>query len=339
MTKQKIAFNLSADTYHRYMFKNMQINYKYKAGDVLKWQTKTRKKLKELLKLPLKKNNKIKNWKLWEKKHKYGIIEKIVFRSEKYVDVPAYVCIPKNVKPPYTFFIALQGHASSMHISISIDKNEKTQIKVKDGLAFGIDAMKRGIAALCIEQRWFGERALEHHHGCHEPTMYSLMMGRTIIGERVFDIDRAIDYLYTRDDVKLNNIGILGNSGGGTTAIYTAALFPKRIKYIMPSCSFSTFKDSLLSVYHCVCNYIPGILKYMDLPDILGLFAPNPIVIVAGKYDHLFPIKGVKIAFKKLKQIYKAFNAEDKCVLVIGNGGHKFYADAGWSKMRSFLSV
>ena len=47
---------------------------------------------------------------LWKRDHELGIIEKIVFTSEDFCDVPAYICLPKSTIPSYTTFIYLQGH-------------------------------------------------------------------------------------------------------------------------------------------------------------------------------------------------------------------------------------
>jgi|GEM_PF-4314851 len=50
--------------------------------------------------------------------------------------------------------------------------------------------LRRGIAALCLEQRSFGERREPcqksvSSHGCHDATMQALMLGKTLLGERV----------------------------------------------------------------------------------------------------------------------------------------------------------
>jgi len=38
-------------------------------------------------------------------------------------------------------------------------------------------------------------------------------------------------------------------------------------------------------------------------------------------------------AFKDLKAIYRAAGAEDRCRLVVGDGGHRFYARKAWAEM------
>jgi len=128
----------------------------------------------------------------------------------------------------------------------------------------------------------------------------------------------------------------MGNSGGGTTSLFAAALLP-RLTHAMPSCYFCTFRDSIMSIHHCMCNYVPNLLLYAEMAHVMGLFAPRPVVIVAGKDDPIFPLDGVKKAFAELKKIYAAAGAENNCKLVIGDGAHRFYAEGGWSAMQEFL--
>jgi hypothetical protein len=69
------------------------------------------------------------------------------------------------------------------------------------------------------------------------------------------------------------------------------------------------------------------------MADVMGLFAPRPVVLVAGRKDPIFPIKGVRQAFARLKRIYRAAGAADRCHLVVGPEGHRFYAEAAWPVM------
>ena len=199
--------------------------------------------------------------------------------------------------------VCLQGHTTGMHNSIAVKQgNEKQPIKVQGDRDFAIGCLRRGVGALCLEQRSFGERSERHQklvspHGCHDAAMRSFHLGNTLIVERVYDVDRAIDYLYTRNDVNRKQIGVMGNSGGGTISIYAAALL-RRICLAVPSCSFCTFIDSILSIYHCADNYVPGLYRYADMADVMGLFAPKPVIIVAGLKDNIFPISGNRPTFE-----------------------------------------
>jgi Abhydrolase family len=338
-----MSFNYSPSLYHRYVMDNLLQKLEFQGGDVTTWQQNLLTKVSELVGIMPTEKTALNVRSLWQQEHKHGTIEKIVFTSEPYCDVPAYVCIPKNATKPYPFFICLQGHSTGMHNSIGVDfKDETIPIKIEGDRDFGIGCMKNGIGALCIEQRSFGERReniqkIAAEHMCHDAAMHALKLGKTLTGERVYDVERGIDYLATRDDIDMNRIGVMGNSGGGLISMFSSVLLKEQLAWCMPSCSFCTFRDSIMSIYHCSDNYIPGLMRYAEMYDILGIYAPKPIVIVAGKDDAIFPIDAVKHAFERLKKIYIAAGAGDNCKLVIGNEGHRFYADDAWPVMQQFI--
>lgn len=339
MVHKSHLISLKPQEYHAQVMDDTKPAVSYNGGDLSKWQSDFKSLLKELLKINLSAERVNLNVRsLFKFQVKPGTVEKIEFASESGCDVVGYVCIPRNASPPYKFMICLQGHTTGMHQSVGVSRNdENRRIRPVDDRDFAIQCMQHGFAALCIEQRSMGKRAEFYQtkinkEGCLHAAMRSLMLGKALIGERVFDVDRAIDYLISRDDVDAGSIGIMGNSGGGTVAIYSAAMLD-RISYAMPSCSFCTFKDSIMAICHCACNYIPDIYRYCDMADILGLFAPKPVVIVAGSDDEIFPMSGVKNAYRDLLRIYREAGAEDKCKLVTGPNGHRFYADLAWPVM------
>jgi dienelactone hydrolase len=324
---------------HKYLISKIVPSLGFSEGtDPQKWKGKLQRKVRQLVGAMPKERCALRPKTLWKREHPLGSIEKVIFRSEERSDVMAYVCLPKDIESPYTFMICLQGHSTGAHNSIGVELDDNSKAMVVDGdRDFGIGCMKRGIAALCIEQRSFGERgekkqAMTSPHMCHDATMHALLLGRTLLGERIFDVDRGIDYLLYRKDADMKRIGVMGNSGGGTVTIYAAAILP-RIAFAMPSCSFSTFKDSIMSIYHCADNYVPGLATFADMSDVMGAFAPKPVVVVTGRDDEIFPLKATRRAFKHLRAIYRGFNAEDKCHLVVGEGDHRFYAEKSWPKM------
>jgi pimeloyl-ACP methyl ester carboxylesterase len=105
----------------------------------------------------------------------------------------------------------------------------------------------------------------------------------------------------------------------------------------MPSCYFCTFAASIMSIHHCLCNYVPGLLAEAEMADVLGLFAPRPVVVVAGEQDHIFPIEATGRAFERLRRIYAAAGVPDACRLVVGDAGHRFYADEAWPEMLELM--
>lgn len=318
----------------------------FRGGDVALWQQKVRKKLGKLLGIDVVEKagrGGLNVRSLWKREHEPGTIEKIVFSSQPHADVPAYVCLPSGAQPPYMFFICLQGHMTGMHDSLALARDEVTPMPpaVPDD-DFALGCMRRGIAALCIEQRSLGERVekiIPQHldYPCHQAAMHALMLGTTLLAERIFDVDRAIDYLQSRGDADMDRVGCMGNSGGGTTSLFAGAML-ERLRFVMPSCYFSSFDASLLSVFHCVCNYVPGLYRHVEMSDIAGLIAPRTLVLVNGARDELFPIDATREQFGKLRAIYKALDAEDRCHLVEGPEGHRFYADLAWPVMQARFS-
>ncbi len=333
---------LSPSQNHQYLLQQMEPQLSFQGGEVGPWQGKLRAKLSDLLGFPQTERPALQPQQLLTLHRELGNIEKIAFRAEPHSDIVTYFCVPHGLQPPYPVMICLQGHSTGMHVSIGAQLDDETQPReVKGDRDFALGCMRNGFAALCIEQRGFGNRSEKVQqerspNGCHDASMQALMLGRTLVGERVFDVDRSLDYLESRGDIDMNRVGVMGNSGGGTTAIYSAALLD-RLQFAMPSCSFCTYRDSIMNIHHCACNYVPGILPWAKHSDVLGLFAPKPVVVVAGKEDDIFPINGVREAFGELKQIYAAAGAPDNCVLVEGDGGHRFYENEGWAALSKLL--
>lgn len=335
--------DLSPSVNHRFLLGERRPALSYPGPDSGSWRAELRAKLVDLLGIPERDGSPLNVRTIWEQQHELGTITKTVFTAERHADVPAYFCVPRDSEPPYRVAICLQGHTTGMHNSIARAYDDETRaITVPGDRDFALSAMRNGYAALCLEQRSFGYRGeTEQHqvsdHGCHDAAMHALMLGRTILGERVFDVDRGLDYLADRGDVDMGSVGVLGNSGGGTVSIYSAALLD-RIGFAMPGCSLATFAGSIMSIYHCADNYVPHLAQWADAGDILGLFAPKPVVVVAGRDDPIFPIAAVQDAFATAQRIYDDSGAGDRCALVVGPGGHRFYATAGWDGLRSVMA-
>jgi len=269
-----------------------------------------------------------------------GVTEiRFSYQSEPGYRVPGHLFIPKKAvgKPPV--MICLQGHSSGMHISLGRAKYPGDEDMICSGdRDFCARAVKEGFAAVAIEQRNFGECSLQHGNFCHQAAMTALLMGRTVIGQRVWDIMRLIDALELYFDSRLDISAIccMGNSGGGTATAYAAAL-EDRICLAMPSCAMCTFRESIGAMYHCTCNYVPGIANCFDMYDLMAMAYPKRYIQVSGEEDEIFPLSGAQAVFSRGKQVYEQRGAGDLCVFVRGKGGHRFYADAAWQEVHRLL--
>ena len=277
-----------------------------------------------------------------EEKDGYRLI-RFIYESEKNMFVPAYLLIPNTGKEKYPVAITLQGHKEGgMYNSLGIVKTEGDKSYQPRG-AFALQAVKNGFAALCVELRgMWGElepnkRERKWGKNCTFPAMSALLLGRTILGERCWDISRAIDILPNFPELDVENIIITGNSGGGTISYYMACV-DERVTLSAPSCGFCTFEQSLFNVYHCTCNYIPNIYNYFDMQDLATLIAPRKLVVIAGLHDEIFTVSGVKKGFETIKKIYEKSGVPDNCELVITDKGHYWCEDIVWTAINNMLN-
>ena len=255
---------------------------------------------------------------------------RFVFESEKENFVPAYLLIPDDIPEGKKLPVAimLQGHSTGFHNSIGEPKYEK-DFENQPRTALALQAVKNGFIALAIEQRGMGENKPETDRFCWRDSTLAMMLGRTIIGERVWDVSKAIDCLSDFPECDTDKILISGNSGGGTASYY-AACYDNRIKLTVPSCSFCSYKTSILDPIHCICNFIPNAYLNFEMQDLAVLLAPTDIIIVTGALDTDFPLHGVQEGFETVKKIYKKANCEEKCQLIVTPKAHWWCVDIVW---------
>jgi hypothetical protein len=272
-----------------------------------------------------------------EQKEGYKRI-RFVFESERGAFVPCYLLIPDTGKKTYPLAITLQGHSSGFHNSIAEPKTEAEKEYAMGRGAFAVQAVKNGFAALAIEQRGMGERRPSEPHQknanmCEYEAHIALLLGRTILGERVWDVSKAIDAVTVFDKIDTKKILITGNSGGGTASYYAAA-FDERIGLCVPSCSFCNYKRSIMDYFHCSCNFIPRAYEWFEMQDLSALIAPRPLTVVTGKEDKIFPIDGVRGGFEMVKKIYERANAKENCALIETPKAHYWCEDIVWTAIR-----
>jgi len=256
--------------------------------------------------------------------------EKVEITTYEHLRMPMYVLTPKGNPGPLPAVIVCHGHGYGAKEILGLAP-DGTPLEKDFGIykRFAMEFVERGYLVIAPELLGFGERRLEEdkekppkESSCTRLATSLLMMGKTLGGYRVYETIRAIDYLMTRDDADPGRIGCTGISGGGLVSAFTSAL-DERIGAAVVSGYTNTFEDSIMSIRHCIDNYIPGILELAEMPDLIGLIAPRPLLIEAGRNDRIFPVKGVEKAYAKLVRIYEAVNAKANLDLDLFEGGHE----------------
>lgn len=329
----------SAFQYNTELIRKIKPSMSYAGENYDTWKKEAREKLISLIGLD-RFNKTIPNTEIeFEKKIEGATEIRFTFESEEGYRVPCHLLLPDGIeKPPV--MICLQGHSTGMHISMGrpIYNNDEKTISGGDR-DFCVRALKEGYAALALEQRNFGEcSSRPGATDCTYSNMIASLFGRTTVAERVWDIQRAIDVLETEfaERIDVNAICLMGNSGGGTATIYTAAL-EDRIVLAMPSCAVCSYKDSIGARPHCPCNFVPHIAEFFDMNDLVAMTYPKYYIQINGKDDTDFPLDSAKEMFEKGTKIYRETGMEDRCVHVEGPLGHRFYADLSWPYVHKFV--
>jgi hypothetical protein len=172
---------------------------------------------------------------------------------------------------------------------------------------------------------------------CQPAAGSALLLGQTMIGWRVWDVMRTIDWIETRPELDRNRIGCLGISGGGTCTQFSTAL-DGRIKAAFISGYLNTFRDSIMSVSHCIDNYVPGILNWAENYDVAGLIAPRPLFSEGGDRDPIFPVTATRESFARVKKVYEVFGVPDRAQQEIFSGIHEFHGAKGLPFLASALA-
>jgi len=262
---------------------------------------------------------------------------RFTFQSETGYYIPCRMLKPKT--PAKGFMICLQGHSTGMHNSVGEALYPGDAEDQENGdRDFALQAQQEGFIAIAMEQRCFGECGGTPTPDCRDSSMLALLRGRTTIGERVWDVTALINLINSEMNPGKLPVYVMGNSGGGTASFY-AACWNTDLAGAIPSCSVCTYLDSIIFRRHCECNYIPDIANFFDMGDLAGLIAPRRYVQVNGKDDPIFLLNGAEESFRIAQTLYAAAGAPENCRLVVGDGGHRFYADDAWKAFKDIIAL
>ncbi len=139
---------------------------------------------------------------------------------------------------------------------------------------------------------------------------------------------RSVDYLLARPEIDPKRIACGGLSMGGLRTIFLAGLDPR------VQCGFcvgfmSTMRGLLRNHVRCppghgLLMYVPALFSLLDLPDIISLHAPAPLLVQYNRDDELFTLEGQHDADRKLAEIYSKIGRPENYAGNFYPGAHKF---------------
>ena len=225
------------------------------------------------------------------------LVEKFFYVSEPGIVIPAVLVRPTGAeKPPILFRFHADGKKSALDAT-----------PVDEYLA-------RGVAVFAIDARGTGETEADRRIITND----SIVLGKPLISQWVWDILCGVDVLAQREYLDSTNITLWGEGTAALTALFAAGL-DERISGVV--C------DKLLTSYRAITSFslptevfIPQVLNYADIPQIAALVAPRSLYLVNpvnGENEPL-PEGKLKIAFSRTSDVYELLNAESKLILTSG---------------------
>ncbi len=226
--------------------------------------------------------------------------EEIEFRStpsRRGRMIKAVITTPDGPHPPYPAVICIHGHGGNRYSAYDSSSIYK---------GFATELAKQGYITISIDI------------GQHE--VYEKR--RTLMGERLWDLIRCVDYLHASPIVDKGRIGCAGLSLGGEMSMWLGAI-DRRVAAVV-SAGFLTVMDQM-EQNHCMCWKFPGLRELVDFADIYSMTAPRALQCQNGlkEPETQFYVPLAKQALQEIKVIYKDFDASDNLELDIHQGAHE----------------
>ncbi len=268
---------------------------------------------------------------------------KIVFNISEWSRIPAYLLIPEG-KGPFPAIVILHDHGAKFSIGkekmvepFGVTKEEYADAKqwakqCYDDVWVGDYFAENGYVVLAIDALFWSERGRKEgidYDGQQALASNLMQMGMNWGGVITYDDIRSVEFLETLPLVDKENIGALGFSMGAHRAWMLSAATDK-VKAATAICWMNT-TDSLMTLTNnqnkggsSYSMLVPGLRNYLDYPHVASIACPKPMFFINGTKDKLFPIEGVKDAYKIMQSVWDSQNAGDKLKTKIWDSPHFF---------------
>jgi len=252
-------------------------------------------------------------------------LRKVTYQSRPGLRVTANLYVPDG-PGPFPGVIGAHGHWSQGKIAQRVQ-------------ARGHVLALSGFVVLMIDAFGAGERGtipgkFEYHGAGIGAALFDI--GESLLGMQVYDNIRGVDRLASLACVDAGRIGVTGASGGGNQTMWLAALDP-RIKAAVPVVSVGTF-EAYVTRCNCVCETLPNGLTFLEEWAVLGLVAPNALLILNSLQDSpSFCVSEMLRSYHDARQVYRLYGLEDKIAYQAIDLPHDYWPEMqqamlGWFK-------
>ncbi len=307
------------------------------------WQEAGRRRVAELLGIADRPRPEVLRQELLHRRDRGAFVEeKWAVTSDEGIVLPVYFLVPQDreILPPVLTF---HGHNPSVQYILGNypDTATATAEKARDG-NYAEQLAAAGHLVCAVEQRGFGERitrsaaGTQHPNSCRHLAFHYQMLGRTLVGERCRDGMLALNLLWGRPETRGTKVAVTGNSGGGTTTFWLGAI-EESLDVVVTGCYFCSFADSLMTIRHCECNYVPGAARLFEMGDIASLIAPRPQLFIQGEFDDIFPIAAARQEFDTVQQVYAALDIGDRVQMAVRPTGHAYHVGSALAFLQAWM--
>lgn len=188
-----------------------------------------------------------------------------------------------------------------------------------EGQYLGDYLAKHGYVVFSMDAPMWGERGRKEGVDRKKYDLIAgnmMMLGRDLSAFMTYDDIASTDFLASLPMVDANRIGCAGCSMGAYRSWMLSAL-SDRIKLGASVCWMITTDAQLTRRYGRkenggFANCIPGLRQYLDYPHIASLACPKPMLFINGTKDKLFPVPGVKDAFRQMHEVWRSQKADER---------------------------
>lgn len=268
---------------------------------------------------------------------------KIRFNLSEWSRVPAYLLVPEG-EGPFPAIVLLHDHGA--HFSIGKEKMvrpfhvapevmedaDQWASQCYDGQYVGDYLARHGYVVLAVDALFWGER------GRKEGTSYDaqqalasnfLQMGASWGAFINVDDMRSAEFLASLPFVDKKRVGSLGFSMGAYRSWMLAALTDV-VRASASICWMNTTEHLMTLTNNqnkggsAYAMLIPALRRYLDYPHVASIACPKPTLFFNGTHDKLFPIEGVRDAYREMETVWKSQGASDRLVTKLWDEKHFF---------------
>ncbi len=262
-------------------------------------------------------------------------LQAVTYQAEPGDIVPAYLLIPDgiNATNPAPAIAVWHQHNGQWHLG----KSEPAGLAGDPMHHTGVRLVEQGYVvlcpdALCFEQRRDRDKRLLNQQYEFYQFLHYVVAGRSMAWKNILDMQRAVDYLVSRSEVDPIRVGCFGHSMGSTHTWLVGPWEP-RLMALVGNCCLPTYAAiERTRIIHCCPNFIPGLARYGDTPDIAALIAPRALHLNFGEEDTGSPLPEVRQAIDTIANAYKRADAIDRFTSYVEpNSGHVL-SEQMWSQ-------